>query len=141
MESPAFVRLQDRIASRSDGAISPHDLQGIWVNTEGQSRGIVKAAVDARDHLRVRVFGAGESGPRDWGWLDVDALYAAAPDACKGIGFTATYVLPSAKVDLHANLSKGLLIIASLTSFHDGSGRSNYFAREFFRRADGDKTS
>jgi hypothetical protein len=37
---------------------------------------------------------------------------------------------------LEANLSKGLLIIACLKTFRDESGRSNYFSREFFRRAD-----
>ena len=38
---------------------------------------------------------------------------------------------------LQANMSLGLLIIASFNMFKDGSGRSDYFCREFYRRETG----
>ena len=51
-------------------------------------------------------------------------------------GFLAVYDFDFMQMSLAANMNKGLLIIASYNTFRDGSGRSNYFSREFFYRAE-----
>ena len=82
--------------------------------------------------LQMRVSSSGGMGPAEWGTTRVDAIYAASPEAKLGVAFTATYNLQVITVDLHANLSKGLLIIASMVRFPDG--RRGEFAREFYRK-------
>jgi hypothetical protein len=116
--------------------LSTSDLEGTWVRTDPPDRGIARVVVEAAgDGLLMRVTSAGGTGPADWGAAGVDSVYAASPEAKAGVAFTAHYDLGDRKVDLHANLSKGLLIIASLAYFSDGRGRE--FARDFFRKIEG----
>ena len=49
-------------------------------------------------------------------------------------GFLARYDFGFSELSLAANEAQGLLIIASFSTFRDGSGRSSYFSREFFYR-------
>jgi hypothetical protein len=111
------------------------DLEGNWVRTDRPRRGIARAFVEAAEGgLRIRLSSVDDTGLTDWGTVAVDAVYAASSEAKTGVAFTAMYSLPSTKVDLHANLSKGLLIIASMARFPDG--RRGEFAREFFRKVE-----
>jgi hypothetical protein len=117
------------------GRLLTADLEGTWVRTDPPGRGIARAVVEAADGgLQVQVASAGGTGPAEWGTARVDAIYAASSEARVGVAFTAAYDLQVMTVDLHANLSKGLLIIASMVRFPDGRGE---FAREFFRRVEG----
>ncbi len=119
-----------------DGRIATSDLEGTWVRTDRPSDGIAQAAVNTIDgRLQVRIAVAGDMGLADWGTAPVDAVYAASPEAGAAVAFTATYDRPFMKMFLHANLSKGLLIIASMSRFADG--RRGEFAREFFRKLGG----
>ncbi len=118
------------------GQIGTTDLEGTWVRTDTPTQGIAQAVVDTVDgRLCVRIASLDGAGLSDWGAVPADAIYAASPDMNAGVAFTASYDRPSMKVQLHANLSKGLLIIASMTSYVDG--RRGEFAREFFRRSQG----
>jgi hypothetical protein len=136
MVKPAVVGDHTGRESIATRGIATIDLEGIWVRTDPPNEGIVRAVVEAADGtLRVQVASAGGMGPAEWGTVPVDAVYAASPEAKVGVAFTASYELESARVYLQANLSKGLLIIASMTRFRDG--RSGEFAREFFRKVDG----
>jgi hypothetical protein len=49
-------------------------------------------------------------------------------------GFLARYDFGFSELSLAANEAKDLLIIASFSTFRDGSARSSYFTREFFYR-------
>jgi hypothetical protein len=121
------------------GALTTADLEGTWLRTDPPVWGITRAVVEATDGgLRVRVASADGAGPADWGAVPIEAVYAALPEARAGVAFTATYNRPEMQVVLHANLSKGLLIIASMARFPDG--RRGKFAREFFRKLDGPLT-
>jgi hypothetical protein len=114
--------------------ISTTDLEGAWLPTDSDRQGIVRAVVEAGDDgLSIRVTGAEGTHPVEWGTARVESIYAASPDARTGVAFTAMYELPSMNVNLHVNLSKGLLIIASMTRFIDG--RRGVFSREFFRKS------
>jgi hypothetical protein len=118
------------------GQIKTTDLEGTWVRTDIPIQGIARVVVDTVDSgLLVRIASCDGAGLSDWGAIPADAVYAASPDANSGVAFTASYDGSFMKVDLHANLSKGLLIIASMTRYIDG--RRGVFAREFFRKSQG----
>jgi hypothetical protein len=127
-------------AEHSDAAQNGHALQleslsGVWINTNRNSFGIVKVVVAVRNSkLVVRVFGAADPEPNDWGEIQADHIYAGSIASRTGAGFTAWYHLNFAQIHVQANWNQGLLVLATFTSFRDGSRRSDYFSREFFHR-------
>src|SRR5438067_9957248 len=136
MPAPPFKKAQDR-AGGGGSEVTTTAQEGFWVNTDPNARGIARAVVGSgAGGLGVRIFGFGGGGLIDWGEASVDAVYASAPDSRAGVAFTTRYDFPQAGVELHSNMSKGLMILASLTTYRDGSGRRDYFAREFFRKGE-----
>jgi hypothetical protein len=132
------VKRQDRHVTPAGGPIRTTDLVGTWVRTDACNRGIARAVVEGTEGgLRLRAFEAEGTALTDWGMTSIDALYASSPDARQGVGFTGVHERPSRVVEFHANLSKGLLILATLTTPRDGSREPPEFAREFFRKAEG----
>ena len=67
----------------------------------------------------------------------MDVLYSTGVQSSDVMAFSATYDFGFLETRLEANLSLGLLVIANLNTFRDGSGRSNYFSREFFYHSKG----
>lgn len=111
------------------------ELTGLWKNTNRATRVIRELTLTKNgDVYELRAFGAG--APRDWGKVSV-IPHAGGVDAHDPAGFLAVYDFDFMQMFLAANMNKGLLIIASYNMFRDGSGRSNYFSREFFYRIDG----
>lgn len=139
MESVKCVKAEDRIEI-SDIAQSVYDLRldslpGVWLNTDSGTRGIAKVitAVDG-SKLSVRVFGAGDPDLIDWGEVEAEYIYANSLSSHVAAGFVASYRFEFAEIHLQANWNQGLLVLASFTSFRDGSSRSNYFSRDFFHQ-------
>lgn len=133
----SFVREADRLepgeASPAERSLDLRPLTGIWTNTNPASRGIVRLEVTERDGgLRVRVFGAGSPAPTDWGEAPASVLYSDGLRSRKGHAFLASFDFGFLESHLQCNLSQGLLIVAAFNAFKDGSGRSNYFSREFY---------
>ncbi|QEH38548.1 hypothetical protein OJF2_71510 [Aquisphaera giovannonii] len=136
MPNLPFMKLQDRVRG-VDGRVTTGDLEGGWVNTDPAGAGIARAVVEpGAGGLVVRIFGFGDGGAAHRGEAAVDAVYAAGPEGHAGVAFTARFDLPNEEIDLHANLSKGLLILAAMTRYRDRSSGGDHFRREFFRRAD-----
>jgi hypothetical protein len=139
MESVQCVKAEDRVETsnipQNGRDLRLDGLPGIWLNTDGGTRGIVKVvtAIDGSE-LTVRAFGAGDPDPIDWGEVEADYIYALSLTSRIAAGFTARYRLDFADIHLQANWNQGLLVLASFTSFKDGSDRSNYFSRDFFHR-------
>ena len=79
-------------------------------------------------------FGAGDPAPSEWGEIEADHIYASSISSHAASGFTAWYDFDFSQIHLQANWNQGLLVLASFTSFKDGSKRSNYFSRDFFHR-------
>jgi hypothetical protein len=137
MKAVDYVKAEDRLdaQSASGGALDCSPLVGTWVNTRSDTRGIVKVVLGARDGaLTVRAFGVCDPSPCDWGEVQADVIYADNIRSQKAIAFTAFYDFGFMESYLQANVSMGLLIIAGFNIFKDGSGRSNYFSREFYHR-------
>jgi hypothetical protein len=133
---PAFMMAADVSSGcRCAAAIESEDLTGLWKNTRRATRVIREfTLMKVRDAYELNAFGAG--APRDWGTIVV-VPHSSDVDAHDTVGFHGVYEFDFMRMHLAANLNKGLMIIASFNTFRDGSGRSNYFSREFFYRAQG----
>jgi hypothetical protein len=108
---------------------------GCWVSTNRQTQGIAKVVVVGDgDSLRVQAFGA--SSPSLLAWGEVKAtVFADGAASTTGLAFRAFYDLGFKETILQAKVKKGVLVVANFNRFKDGSGRANYFSREFFYRA------
>jgi hypothetical protein len=110
-------------------------LVGRWVNVHPRTDYIERLSVAESDGgLVLRVYGAGDSGPVDWG--EVAATPYVAGGRLEAGGFHACFEPGPVKTWLAANQKLGILVIQTYTSFADGSGRLPHFSREFFRRED-----
>jgi hypothetical protein len=139
MESVKCVKAEDRVEksdiTQNGYALRLNSLPGIWLNTDSGTRGIVKVVTAVNgSELTVRAFGAGDPDLIDWGVVEADYIYALSLSSRVAAGFTARYRFDFADIHLQANWNQGLLVLASFTSFKDGSSRSNYFSRDFFHR-------
>ena len=139
MESVKCVKAEDRVEisdiTQNGYALRLESLPGIWLNTDSRTRGIAKVVTAVNgSELTVRAFGAGNPDLIDWGEVEADYIYANSLSSRDAAGFTAQYHFDFAEVHLQANWNQGLLVLASFTSFKDGSNRSNYFSRDFFHR-------
>lgn len=140
MVSLQYVKLEDRVdlppVDVNTEALRPDRLSGDWRNTDSASLGIGRIIIEARGPaLFVRAFGAGDPEPFDWGEAPAGHLYANSISSNLAAGFTARYRRDSSETHLQANWNQGLLVLASFTTFTDGSLRSNTFSREFFHRS------
>jgi hypothetical protein len=107
-------------------------LLGSWRNTNAASQGVSTIEVSDRgEHIGVRAYGVVESGSRDWGEVSA-SVYAKDSSSPYAMAFSAAFSLDGIRCHLQANVKQGVLVIAYFTEFQDGSGRSNYFAREFY---------
>ena len=131
MVAMSFMRA-DTLARAGETDLRP--LLGRWINVNPATDCLVRVDVEAVGaRLRLHAYGSGDPEPIDWGETE-GTPYAAGSSAAAG-GFLARYALGAVETWLVANQKLGILVIQSYTSFHGGSGRRAYFAREFFRRS------
>jgi hypothetical protein len=109
-------------------------LLGDWRNTnaEGSLARIVCRA-NENDAIDVRIFGRFGGADEDWGSVSASVFAFTFDDAAAG-AFCAHFERGKTRIDLQANVKLGVLVVVELTAFDDGSGRSNFFDREFFHR-------
>ena len=111
------------------------NLLGEWSNTNTAATGIARLELtQAGSGIVVRVFGAGRPEPFDWGEAPAE-IFADSPESMRGNAFTSFHDLGFMTVWLHAFINKGVLVMVSMTDFHDDSGRSNYWGRELLYRS------
>jgi hypothetical protein len=110
-------------------------ILGSWRNADPRARGLagIEVAGDGRQP-RLRVTGAGEVGPGDWGWAPARAFACREEDDVESVSLLAAYDLGDAEVELQLRVNKGILAVTRFSRFRDGSGRSDYVVRELFRR-------
>lgn len=108
-------------------------LVGDWVNTKRDSSYLVRLVLTERDgRLLLRVFGANEPEPIDWG--EVEAVPYAAGTSILARGFHAFYNQEGIERHLVANEKQEILVIQSYTRYLDGSDRTSHIGREFYHR-------
>jgi hypothetical protein len=111
--------------------IDPTGLEGEWINTEPSPRALARILIERRsDAIVMRAEGIEGRAAEATRWFESRALYASSSKGGDAVAFIAKSDSDSMPVELHANLSKGLLIVSSFQS------PERRFAREFFRRAD-----
>ena len=118
-----IARLSDR-PSVNAAPIDPATLLGEWLNYDTSSRNIAGLTISLRsEDVLLRI--------DDWGETTVlpFSLTTAGGEAA---AFRAAYDFGFARIAILAYLNKRLLVVDAYTTFHDDSGRSNYFARDHF---------
>ena len=135
MDTLQTTRKQDQSSStaRESAQILDHRFfWGAWQSTDAAGTGITRVVFTDQDGaLTMRVFGAGQTEPIDWGEVEVN-VFADNVDAPEGTKFSAVYDFDFMQVRMHGWVKLGVLVIAVFNLFTDDSGRSNYFDREFF---------
>jgi hypothetical protein len=138
MNAAKSVRADEKVESVDPGPfeIDPSPLLGHWINTNTTTPGMARVIVSGSGgDVSIRVIAASGPAPLEWGDADVEVVYSAGVHSAAAMAFVANYDFGFVETRVEANLSLGLLVIATFNTFRDGSGRSNYFAREFFYRA------
>src|SRR5215475_8252433 len=131
-----FAQISDRLEADVPAApIGPAGLTGTWLNSNPDTNGIVRLiASESEGKVSVQVFAVGSEGLIDWGVMDV-TLFAATPSSRMCAGFACVYDFGFVETRLQGMIMKGLLVLAQSHHFKDGSGRADYFVREYFALA------
>jgi len=130
------LRLEDRLAGESPGGgqVDPSPMFGTWHNTDKKTGGIVRMVLAERNGVfTVHAWAAGSPDLYDWGEVAATA-HAANVHSHEGMAFSAVYDFDFVETILAAYTKSGILVLDTFNTFKDGSGRSNYFTREFFHR-------
>jgi hypothetical protein len=116
-------RLSDRAPDHA-APIDPAPLLGDWINYDVDSRNIASLTITHRDDaILLRI--------TDWG--EAPALpFALTTAGGEAVAFRAAYDFGFARIAILAYLNKRLLVVDAYTTFHDDSGRSDYFVRDHF---------
>jgi len=132
-----LMRAEERLP---EGATAPQRISdlsallGTWFNTDKQTGGVIRMALAGTPgDFTVQAFGATSPEPVDWGTVPA-VVYAAGVASRAGMAFSATYDFGFLETFLAAYTKSGILVLDTFNVFKDGSGRSNYFSREFFHR-------
>lgn len=116
------------------GSTSEHVL-GDWKNTN-PSTGLIKVVKIQKEgaDFIFQIFGTGKDGNLvDWGKSTCITYYSNIhADTIEG--FTTTFDLEFMEIQLSVNVKYGVLVLQMFSRFKDGSGRQNYYAREFYVR-------
>jgi hypothetical protein len=142
MDAVSFVRADEQIPPTMAGPMVPviidaRPITGHWINTNLSTPGIARVIVARGDeNLSVQIVTASGPTPRDWGIANVDVVYSNGIGSPAATAFVAAYDFGDLEARVEANLSLGLLVVAAFITFKDGSGRSNFFGREFFYRSE-----
>jgi hypothetical protein len=135
MQAWESVRVEDRIAGEAPaGGVDPSPMFGTWHNTDSGTGGVVRMVLAEREGaFVVHAWGAGSPEAFDWGEVEATA-YAANVASPEGMAFSAVYDFAFVETVLAAYTKSGILVLDTFNTFKDGSGRANYFTREFFHR-------
>ena len=121
-------RLSDRAPDRAS-PIDPSPLLGEWLNYDVGTRNIASLTLTQRDDAVVLRI----TGVPDFDWGETVALpFALTVEGGEAVAFKAAYDFDFLRVAVLAYLNKRLLVVDAYCTFHDGSGRSSYFARDHF---------
>ena len=133
MNTLQCMRADEQMVAGAD--IAPGPLVGTWLNTNSTTQGITRAILAIKgQQITLRIFAAGDP-PFDWDETDA-SVFATDTSSTEAMAFSAFYDFGFMETQLQAHVRQGVLIIAKFDRFKDNSGRSNYFSKEFFYRAE-----
>lgn len=129
-----FAQIRDRVESAfvGTGPIDVSGLVGTWDNSNPDTNGVARMVIsEDSGKLSLRVYAIGPDGLIDWGPTDISP-FTSSPTSGVAAGFTSVYDFGFAETRLQAMILKGLVVLAQIHRFKDGSGRVDYFVREYF---------
>lgn len=129
-----FAQIRDRVKSESvhGGPLDLSALAGEWVNSNPDTNGVARMVIThSGGNLSLRVYAIGPEGLIDWGSVYLN-IFTSAPTSRAAAGFTCLYDFGFAETRLQAMILKGLIVLAQIHRFKDGSKRADYFVREYF---------
>lgn len=135
-----YLREIDRLPGDGPARVAPIDtgpLLGVWRNANHQTWGILAVELTERDgRVWAHALAADPEAdrPRDWGEVPVDGPYALGPASSDVCAYRATFELGHARTQIQANMLHNVMVCGAFTTFTDGSGRTDYFSREFLHR-------
>jgi hypothetical protein len=132
------LREHDQVENPSPAPLDLEPFIGTWEKTNekpGQWIRRVEIAREGSDQIAVRLWGGDAPSPSDWGTAAANALFANAITSSTGAAFITRYDFGFLHSEIQGNVNLGLLVLAGFHRFRDGSGRSDLFTREFFRKA------
>jgi hypothetical protein len=144
MDTVAMASAETAAAGRATAAGASHEASppqpddqsifvGAWTSTNRDTQGIARVVIRRDgDWLFVRPFGAC-TPVCDWGETRAD-VFVDGPGSTRAYAFTARFDLGFKETAFQAKVEKGVLVVANFNRFKDGSGRANFFGREFFYR-------
>jgi hypothetical protein len=128
---------QELAARLSAPTSSASSFVGTWGNTNLPQCGIAWVKFEATGNgVTMQVLGIDESGQNDWGRTTVEVYSEPGTTSSEPAKIKARYLVGSTDVQLHGWIKQGVLVLALFRRYQDGSGRSNFFDREFFYRTD-----
>ena len=131
-EHSSIKRDDQPAAGAASAAVDLTHLLGTWINTYRETRSLTRFILRrSGSGYVVEAQVAGEEGEKGLGAIDVRP-FAANVDSATADGFTAQYSFGFLEMLLAAYGAKGLIVVSQYTRFTDGSGRPDYFNREFF---------
>jgi hypothetical protein len=102
-----------------------------WISVTRRSHGVARVRTHRADKaLIVHGSGGGDPRPGDWGEVEADGVFTLRHGS--GYAFTATFDGPATSTRLETNIVHGCMGLHAFHRFTDGSGRRDYFTREFF---------
>jgi len=109
-----------------------HHLLGTWINTYRETASLCRFILSpGASGYTIETIAATEAGGRTLGKTEVHP-FSPNVNSRKADGFTARYDFEILEMSLAAYCAKGLIVVSQYTRFKDGSGRPDYFNREFF---------
>ena len=129
-----FAQLYDRVEAGdlADGPSDVSALLGTWVNSNPDTNGIARMSLaEEGGRLTVEVRAIGPDGLISWGAVEAE-VFMSSPSSRVASGFACLYDFGFAETRLQAMILKGLAVLAQVHSFKDGSGRADYFVREYY---------
>lgn len=123
------------LAITTPAQASPAQFEGLWLNIDSATRGIVRFQVTGvPGSLGVHVYGACEPSACDWRISPLTTYGDNVSDPDHKYG-TAVYNFGFATTILTFQLvDPNTIIVDDYDKFNDGSGRQNYHSREVFRK-------
>lgn len=109
-------------------------LFGEWENVNPKTVQISRVFLTKKDgEIYMRCTGQLGDGEQDWGEIPCQ-LFADNVSSPVVEGFAGRYDLGFVEIMIIGNIKYGTMVVQSYNTFKDGSKRSNYMGREFYRK-------
>ncbi|HEX6471850.1 MAG TPA: hypothetical protein VF069_22330 [Streptosporangiaceae bacterium] len=119
-------------------AIDLSGVTGDWISVTGLGGGVAWLRNRAENgSLVVAATGQGEPRPGEWGRTPADGVFTNAPDSPTAMAFLATFEGDGVTSTLESYQAVGVMTGHTFHRYTDGSGRRDYFTREFYVPAAG----